>query len=74
MIRISKKQVNEIAQDLNAGMKCYINKESGEYRSILDWDNLYDGEEFWQSELEKIESQWSDYIVLEKMSSTNRLV
>ena len=50
-------------------MKCYINKESGEYRSILDWDDLYDGEEFWQSELEKIESEWSDYIVLEKMSS-----
>ena len=58
-----------MAQELDAGMKCYINKESGEYRSILDWDDLYDGEEFWQSELEKIESEWSDYLILEKMSS-----
>ena len=69
MIKIANNQVYEMAQELDAGMKCYINKESGEYRSILDWDDLYDGEEFWQEELEKIQTEWSNYIVVEKMPS-----
>lgn len=69
MIRLSSKQVNDIAQELDAGLKCYINKESGEYRSILDPDDTHDNEEFWQEELEKIHAEWSNYAVIEKMPS-----
>lgn len=69
MIRLSSGQINEIAQELDAGLKCYVNKDSGEHKSILDWDYMDDSEGFWQEELEKIQSEWSNYVIVEKMPS-----
>lgn len=58
-----------MAQDLEAGMKIFINKETLEYRTILDLDDLMDPE-FWEEEMEKIENEWSNYAVIEKMNSS----
>ncbi|MEL7221230.1 MAG: UPF0158 family protein [Bacteroidota bacterium] len=69
MIKLSQKQVNEIAQLLDAGMKCYVNKDTGEFADVPDLDDMYGYEEFVQEEIEKIESTWSNYVIIEKMSS-----
>ena len=42
MITLTIKQVNDIAQELDCGMKCYVNTDTGEYRPILDeYDMVY---------------------------------
>ena len=67
-MKLTSKQINEIAQNLEAGMKVYINSDTLEFRTILDWDEISDPE-LWDEELEKIESEWDDYVVIEKMES-----
>jgi len=66
---LTAKQINEIAQELLAGMKVFINRETLEIRTILDWDTMYGDTELWDEELEKIEQEWASYVVLQKMES-----
>ncbi|MDP4226835.1 MAG: UPF0158 family protein [Bacteroidota bacterium] len=68
-MKLTDKQINKMAQDLEAGMKIFINKETLEYRTILDLDDLMDPE-FLEEEMEKIENEWSNYAVIEKMNSS----
>ena len=68
-MKITTKQINDMAQELEAGMKIFINKDTLEYRTILDWDDLMDPEP-WEEEMEQIESEWSNYAVIEKMNSS----
>lgn len=68
-MKITPKHIHEIAQELQCGMKVYVNRKNLEIKVILDWDNILDNEEFWEEELEKIEREWDDYIALTKMES-----
>ena len=68
-MKITSKQINEIAQELEAGMKVYINKETLEIKPILDWEDTYAVTGFKEEELEEIEEHWSDFFVIEKMES-----
>ncbi len=68
MMKLLAKQIREIAQLLEAGMKVFLNRETLEYRSILDWDDMVDPEP-WEEEMEKIDTEWADYIVISKMES-----
>jgi len=36
---------------------------------MLDFDFMEDEEGFWEEEIEKIENQWDDYFVIEKLES-----
>jgi hypothetical protein len=67
-MKLTAKQIHEIAQDLEAGMKVFLNRETVEFRTVLDWDDMADSEP-WDEEIEQIENEWSDYIVLSKMES-----
>jgi len=67
-MKLTAKQINEIAQELEAGMKVFLNRETLEYKSVLDWDDMVDPE-IWEEEIEKIENEWTDYIVINKMES-----
>lgn len=67
-MKITSKQVNEIARELEAGMKVFINPETLEFQTVLDWDDMYDPEP-WDKSIETIEKEWPDAIVLEKMES-----
>jgi len=53
-MRITAKQTHDISQDIQTGMKVFINRENLETKSILDWDDFGDTE-LWEEELEKIE-------------------
>ena len=68
-MKITSKQINEVAQELEAGMKVYINKKSLEIKPILDWEDSYDDTGIWDEELKEIEENWSDFLVIEKMES-----
>lgn len=67
-MKLDDQQINRIAQDLEAGFKVYINRDTLEFRSVLDWDDLIDPE-FWEEDLQKIEKEWKDYAVLTKLES-----
>lgn len=67
-MKITSKQVNEIAQELEAGMKVYLNKETLEIRPILDWEDIIDNDP-WEEELDKIYNEWSDFAVITKMET-----
>jgi hypothetical protein len=68
-MRITLKQINEVAQELEAGMKVYINKETLEIKPILDWEDSYGDTEIRDEEMEEIEKNWFNYQVVEKMES-----
>ena len=69
-MKLTSNQINSIAQELEVGMKVFVNKKTLEYRSILDYEDMADTE-LWDEEIEKIEREWTDYIVIEKMDSYN---
>ena len=71
MIKLTEAQIDDIAQDLDCGMKCYIHKENGEIISIPDeLRGLEPDEEFWGEDMKKIEDDYKDYIEVEGMNST----
>jgi hypothetical protein len=67
-MRLTTKQINEIAQELDIGMKVFINKDTLEIKSILDWEDIGDSE-FWEEEMEEIDKKWTNFAVIEKMES-----
>jgi outer membrane cobalamin receptor len=69
MIRITKEQIKEIAEQLDCGNRCYINKEAGDIKTTPDFDNGYTDEELWADVLEELEENWDKYIQIEKMES-----
>lgn len=68
-MKLTEEQINQISQELDSGLKCYINIETGEMKSILDWEEVHADPEFWEDELKEIEDNWKEYVILEKMSS-----
>lgn len=69
MINLSKDQIKEIAEQLDCGNRCYINKETGDIKTTPDFDNGYADEELWTDVLEELEENWDKYIQIEKMES-----
>jgi len=68
-MKLSARQINEIAQELEGGMKVFVKRENLEIKSIFDWEESYGDNEFWEEEMETIEREWSDYMTLTKMES-----
>lgn len=68
-MKFSNKEIQNIADFLGSGMKCYINKAPKEIKFIYDLDDAYGDTEMWEEELEELERTWKDYIVIEKMRS-----
>lgn len=53
-MKITSQEINEIAQELEAGMKVCINREIFEIRPILYWVDVNDSD-FWMEEVEEVE-------------------
>jgi hypothetical protein len=67
-MKLTSNQIKDIAGELEAGMKIFINRDTLDYRSVLDWDAMND-DAFWRDELKKIKNEWADYFVIEKLES-----
>ncbi|WP_373492564.1 UPF0158 family protein [Aquiflexum sp.] len=66
--QLTKKQIFDISQELQCGMKVYVNSDTLEYKSVLDWDDM-DDSGFWDEQLEEIENNWKRFFTIEKMNS-----
>lgn len=67
-MKLSKKQINDMAQDLEMGMKIYLNPKNLEYKSIPDDDIMMDSGP-WEEDMEEIDYEWPGFILIEKMNS-----
>ena len=70
MIELSHEQIKSIAEELECGMKCYVNWKSKETKIVLDFDrHIGADEEPWEDEIRELEENWSDYFEIENMTS-----
>jgi hypothetical protein len=69
MINLSKDQIKEVADQLDCGNRCYINKETCEIKTTPDFNDGYADEELWADILVELEENWDKYIEIEKMES-----
>jgi hypothetical protein len=69
-LELTEEQIKSIAEELEAGFKVYLNIETKEIKSILDFDNNYEADtEQWEEDLKEIEENYDKYIEFEKMDS-----
>ncbi len=68
-MKITKEHIAEIAEELEVGMIVYINRDTLEIRSILDWENAISDDPIWEEEYNRIEQEWNDYVTINKMES-----
>ncbi len=71
MIKLTEEQISDIAQELEIGMQCFVNKETGELKSIPDElrEEAISDDELWQDEINEIENNIEKYIVINVMDS-----
>ena len=62
-MKITEKQIEEIAENLDCGMRCYYNIKTGEIETLIDFDHWESAdEELWEEEAKEIEENLNDYI------------
>ena len=69
-MKLTEKQIKEIAEDLECGMRCFYNLKTGEIEKVINSDSWIGAdEELWEDTLEEIDENWEDYFEFEGMSS-----
>lgn len=70
-MKLSQKQINNIAQTLDMGLVCYIHKETGEVKEMQTEESAEMGgvEEEWKEEMEVIEKEPDKWVLIEAMMS-----
>lgn len=69
-MELTEEQIYSIADELEAGFKVYLNIETMETKSIIDFDNNYDADmEPWEDDIKEIEENYDKYLEFEKMDS-----
>lgn len=69
VMKVSKEMIKDIAEELDSGMKVYLNLKNPEIKPILDFDEMLGDDDIWENEIENIEREWQEYIIIEKMDS-----
>ena len=70
-MEVSKEILNDIADSLEAGFKCYIHKETHEVITFPDEDRFTDmDQEPWQDDIDKVFDNHEKYIEIENMNSS----
>lgn len=71
MNNIPTDSIKEIAEQIDCGFRAYIHKTTLALLFIPDEDNIVDVDfDFWSEELEQLENNHSDYIEVNKWSSS----
>ncbi|HOY30580.1 MAG TPA: UPF0158 family protein [Bacteroidales bacterium] len=61
-MKLTEKQIEEIADDLDCGMRCFYNLKTGEIKKIINFDRWIGAdEEPWEEEAHEIDDNWDDY-------------
>ena len=66
---LTHEQVNQIAGELESGMKCFWDRMNNELLFVPDLDQFPDGEEFFTDEFEKLIHPNSRFVEIENMQS-----
>ena len=66
-MKINEEQILDIAKRLENGYNVYLNKDTGEYRSLPDVDEFSTDNEFNTDELRKITDHWENYMIFTRM-------
>lgn len=70
MIKLTKDQIKEVAEQLDCGFKCYVNKETGTIQSVINFDKWLGGDEDpWAEVTKELEENWDKYIEVDGMES-----
>lgn len=71
MLQLTAEQINEIAEELDCGLRCFVHKTTGVFKSIPKDDDMEDMElESWEEDIEEVEENVSDYFEFERMPSS----
>jgi hypothetical protein len=69
-MKLTEKQIEEIADNLDCGMRCFYNLKTGEIKTILNFDSWIGAdEEPWEEESKEIDVNWADYFEFEGFDS-----
>ena len=61
-MKLTEKQIEEIADNLDCGMRCFYNLKSGEIKTLLNLDSWMGADdELWEEETKEIEDNLEDY-------------
>ena len=71
MIKLTKDQIKEIADQLECGNRVYLNKETGIIIFTPDFDSGYADEELWEDDINELEENWDKYIEIDRMEYCN---
>lgn len=72
MKTLSEEQINEIAQELDIGMRCYVHRQTDELVSFPDTSRFDMADtEAWEEAMEKLDENRDDYLEIEPMTSTD---
>jgi len=69
-MEFSEEEIKSIAEDLDIGMKVYVNIDTNEIKTIIDLDQHYDTDtEVWEEDINEIEENLDKYFQFERMDS-----
>lgn len=69
-MKLTDKQIEEIADNLDCGMRCFYNLKTGEIKTILNFDSWIGAdEELWEEDSKEIDDNWDDYFEFEGFES-----
>ncbi len=66
---MTEKELDDIAESLMAGFRCYIKREDESVIEIPDIDEFSDTYEFWEDMINEIAQNSDSYVTIEKMKS-----
>jgi hypothetical protein len=70
IIELSEEQIKSIAEELDAGMRCFYHKDTKEIKSVIDLDrHIYADEELWEESINEIDREREKYIEFKALSS-----
>lgn len=69
-IKLTEEQIKYIAEELDTGMKVYVNIETMEVKSIIDTLQHYDADtEAWEEDINEVEENFDKYFQFYRMDS-----
>jgi hypothetical protein len=69
-MKLTEKQIEEIAENLECGMRCFYNQKTGEIKTLLNMENWSSAdEELWDEEAKEINDSMDDYFEFNGLES-----
>ena len=70
MLHLTKEQINEIAEELDCGLRCFVHKATGVFKSMPKEEDMEFMElESWDEDIQELEENWTDYLEFDRMPS-----